>query len=129
MINIPFVSNINPCKHKPQKISRNFVQMSTREIRCPHCGEWTLWQGKVDDRCLFCGEFLEPQRFSREIEKKINDQLKKEDDYFAIKPSDGPFLREVKPFLNSLRWILSYMQLALFAFVTLVLVLISLLTG
>lgn len=88
-----------------------------------------MWRGNIDDRCLNCGEFLEPQRFSNEIEKKINDELKKEDDYFAIKPSDGPFTREVKPLLNSLRWLLSYVQLALFAFVTLVLVLISLLTG
>ena len=88
-----------------------------------------MWQGKLDDRCLNCGGFLEPQRFSQEVEKKINDALKKEDDYFTIKPTDGPFMREVKPFLNSLRWALSYLQLALFAFVTLVLVLISLLTG
>lgn len=103
--------------------------MSIREIKCPHCGEWTMWEGKVDDRCINCGEFLEPKRFSVEVEKKINDALKKEDDYFAIKPTDGPFQREIKSFLNSLRWTAYYLQIALFAFVTIILLLLSLFAG
>jgi len=74
--------------------------MSTREIKCPHCGEWTMWKGGVDDRCINCGEFLEPRRFSREVEKKINKDLKKEDDYFAIKPTDSELMRMIKSFFN-----------------------------
>ena len=88
-----------------------------------------MWKGNVDDRCLNCGEFIEPQRFSREVEKKINKDLKKEDDYFALKPSDGPFTREVKYFFNSLRWMAYYVQLIFFAFITLLLVLLSILAG
>ena len=96
-----------------------------REIKCPHCGEWTLWNGNVDDRCLYCGGFLEPQRFSREVEKKVNRELLKENDYFFIKPTDGLIILWCKRFLNSLRWLAYYVQIAFFLFVTMLLVLLS----
>jgi hypothetical protein len=88
-----------------------------------------LWAGNIDDRCLYCGEFLEPQRFSREIERKIVNEVKKENDYFAIKASDGPFKRWVKSFLNSFRWAVYYIQIAFFVFITLLLVLLSLIAA
>ncbi|MFI5136900.1 MAG: hypothetical protein ACHQIM_03675 [Sphingobacteriales bacterium] len=100
-----------------------------REIKCPHCGEWTLWNGDVDDRCLFCGEFLEPKRFSREVEKQVNRELLKENDYFFIKPGDGDLTRWFKSILNQVRWLAYYVQIAFFIFVTLLLVLLSLITG
>ena len=100
-----------------------------REIKCPHCGEWTLWNGDIDDRCLFCDEFLEPQRFSREVEKKINQDLLKENDYFFIKPTDGLIKRLCKRFLNRLRWLAYYVQIAFFIFITLLLVLLSIIAG
>ena len=100
-----------------------------REIKCPNCGEWTLWEGDVDDRCLYCGEFLEPQRFSREGEKKIIDEVKKENDYFALKPTDGPLKRRIKVFLNSFRWMVFYLEIAFFIFITLLLVLLSLMAA
>ncbi len=97
-----------------------------REIKCPHCGEWTLWAGDIDDRCLYCGEFLEPQRFSREVEKRIRKEVLKEDDYLFIKPTDGELKRTGKQFLNFIRWWAYYLQIAFFIFVTLILVLLSL---
>ena len=100
-----------------------------REIKCPHCGEWTLWNGDIDDRCLYCGEFLEPQRFSREVEKKINRELIKENDYFFIKPTDGLIKRLSKSLLNQLRWWAYYVQIVFFIFVTLLLVLLSIIAG
>lgn len=96
-----------------------------REIKCPHCGEWTMWAGKVDDRCLYCDGFLEPQRFSREVEKKVNLELLKENDYLFIKPSDGPFIRWIKKSLNSLRWVAFTLEILFFCFITVLLVLIS----
>lgn len=100
-----------------------------RELKCPHCGEWTMWNGLVDDRCLNCSEFLEPQRFSREIEKKISTELLKENDYFFIKPEDGQLKRWCKAFLNLVRWWAYYVQIAFFIFVTTLLVLLSIITG
>jgi len=99
------------------------------EIKCPHCGEWTLWKGEIDDRCLYCNEFIEPNRFSRAVEKKIVEEIKKENDYFALKPTDGPFKHQVKVFLNSLRWSIYYLEIAFFIFITLLLVLLSLLAA
>ncbi len=96
-----------------------------REIKCPHCGEWTLWNGEVDDRCLYCDEFLEPQRFSREVEKKIADEVKKENDYFAVRPADGPLMQRIKRSLNSFRWMVYYLQIAFFVFITILLLILT----
>ncbi|HTD42004.1 MAG TPA: hypothetical protein VK671_15350 [Mucilaginibacter sp.] len=96
------------------------------EIKCPHCGQWTLWKGEVDDRCLYCDGFLEPQRFSREIEKRILSEVKKENDYFALKPTDGRFKRKIKLFFNSFRWAVYYVEIAFFIFITMLMVLLSL---
>ena len=100
-----------------------------REIKCPRCREWTMWQGDLDDRCLFCGEFLEPNRFSREVEKKVNKQLLKEDGYLFIRPGDSPVKQWFKRLLSRARWIVILLQIAFFIFVTLMLVAISLLPG
>jgi hypothetical protein len=88
-----------------------------------------MWTGAVDDRCLYCDEFLEPQRFSREIEKKISKELTKENDYFFIKPTDGPISRRIKRFLSSLRWLVYYFQILFFIFITLLLLLLTLFAG
>jgi hypothetical protein len=100
-----------------------------REIKCPHCGEWTLWDGRIDDRCFNCDSFLEPRRFSREVEKKIRREVIKENDYFFIKPTDGPLKSQLKSFLNAVRWIAFYLQIVFFVFISLILVLISLIAG
>lgn len=99
------------------------------EIKCPNCGQWTLWKDQIDDRCLYCGEFLEPQRFSREVEKKIASEVKKENDYFALKDTDGPVKRQLKLFLNSLRWGVYYLQILFFIFITMLLVLLSIIAA
>ena len=88
-----------------------------------------MWQGNVDDRCLYCNEFLEPQRFSREVERKIVNEIKKENDYFALKPTDGPVKRQIKLFLNAFRWIVYYLQIVFFIFITTLLVLLSFLAA
>jgi hypothetical protein len=88
-----------------------------------------MWQGGVDDRCIDCGEFLETRRFSREIEKKINNELKAEDDYFAPKPNDGPATRLFKQIFNTFRWSAYYVQLVIFTFVTLLIFAISMLSA
>jgi hypothetical protein len=100
-----------------------------REIKCPHCGDWTLWSGHIDDRCLYCNGFLEPKRFSREVERKIRTEVLKESDYFFIKPTDGVFKSKTKRILNSLRWLAYYLQMAFFIFISTILVLLSLFAG
>ena len=88
-----------------------------------------MWKGDVHDRCFFCDEFLEPQRFSREVEKKVNRELLKENDYLFIKPGDSDLTRWIKTGLNSARWLAFYLQIAFFMFITTLLVLISLMAA
>jgi hypothetical protein len=85
-----------------------------------------MWQGKVDDRCISCNGFVEPQRFSREVEKQVNRDLRKEGDYLFVKPGDSPDKRAVKESLNVIRWFAYYAQIAFFLFVTMILVILSL---
>jgi hypothetical protein len=88
-----------------------------REIKCPHCGRWTLWNGGVDDRCLYCAEFIEPKRFSREVERKIRIEVAKERDYFFIKPTDNRLKRIIKRILNYIRWYVSFLLVLISFFV------------
>ena len=63
------------------------------------------------------------------MEKKINKQLKEEDDYLFVGPGDGTIKRWFKRSLNRVRWIVILLQIAFFVFVTCLLVIISLLPG
>ena len=100
-----------------------------REIKCPHCGEWTLWNGGIDDRCLYCDGFLETRKLSREVEKKARRQYMADEDHFAIKPDDSDLTRWAKQLGNSFRWAFFYIEIAFFIFVTLIIVVISFLPG
>jgi hypothetical protein len=95
------------------------------EIKCPSCGEWTTWTGKIDDKCSHCGALLEPGRFSHSEEKKIVKSKKRENHYFELKPTDGPVQREVKLFFNSMLWGLYFIEIAFFLFITIVLVVVG----
>ena len=99
-----------------------------REIKCPKCKEWTLWRGEIYDRCLYCGEFLQNEDFIRKVEKDINVQIKEENDFFYILPTDGKFKIKMKKFLRKFRKIFVFAQVALIAFMSLLLWIIGLLT-
>ena len=87
-----------------------------------------MWNGQVDDRCLHCNEFLEPNRFSRELEEKISGEIKKENNYFSVDPGDGIFKRIIIFLLNPVRWLAYYMPMIFFLVVTLIIVIIALFT-
>jgi rRNA maturation protein Nop10 len=95
------------------------------EIKCPNCGEWTLWTDKADEKCVHCGELLEPGRFSREAEKKIAQTFKKRNHYFDLKPNEDPIQREFKLFFNSMLWGFYYLEIAFFIFITVLLVIVG----
>ena len=100
-----------------------------REIKCPHCGQWTMWDGKIDDRCLHCDGFLETRQFSRDVERKIRDDARREKSILIIRPEDGLLKRLGKRLLNALRWWTIIMQILFFVVVTIIIVLISILPG
>jgi hypothetical protein len=88
-----------------------------------------MWDGKIDDRCLHCNEFLETRQFSREVERKIRDDARREKSILIIRPEDGPLKRLGKRLLNALRWWTIIMQVLFFIVVTIIIVLISILPG
>jgi len=100
-----------------------------REIKCPQCGKWTLWEGDVDDRCLNCNSFLESHSFSRGIEKKAREEAMRESGFLYIRPGDGPVKRFLKRSISAFRWLGIYLQVAFFIIVTIIIVLISLIPG
>lgn len=60
---------------------------------CPHCNKWTPWQNSIADKCIHCGELLQPER-KKEIEDVKARQLDyKRSDWFIIKPTDGILMR------------------------------------
>jgi hypothetical protein len=99
------------------------------EIKCPHCGEWTSSYGRHDDKCVKCGGHLEPHRFSREAEVNIKKENPRKADYFAITASDGPFMVEVKGFLNAFGWIVFYSEMAFYACVFGVVLILGVIAG
>ncbi|MDP9076082.1 MAG: hypothetical protein M3O71_01535 [Bacteroidota bacterium] len=100
-----------------------------REIKCPQCGKWTLWEGDINDRCLYCNSFLESHSFSRGIEKKAREEAMRESGFLYIRPGDGPVKRALKRSISAFRWLGIYLQVAFFIVVTIIIVLISLIPG
>lgn len=99
----------------------------SREIKCPECGRWTLWNGNLNDRCLYCNSFLDKETFSRMIEKEISRQVRKEKDWLIIRPSDSPFKRRSKQILLSFKGAFHFAQIAFLVFISFLMWLISLL--
>jgi phage FluMu protein Com len=100
-----------------------------REIKCPYCKQWTLWNGNINDRCQHCGVFLEKEAFSNEVEKKIKKQVELENDPLIIQVDDSATVKATKRALVFLRKMLYYFQIAFVAFISFILWLISLLTA
>jgi len=88
-----------------------------------------MWDGKIDDRCLHCDGFLETRQFSRDVERKIRDDARREKSILIIRPEDGLLKRLGKRLLNALRWWTIIMQILFFVVVTIIIVLISILPG
>lgn len=39
--------------------------MEKREIKCPQCGMWTIWNERLSDRCTHCNELLELKKLNK----------------------------------------------------------------
>lgn len=62
------------------------------EKKCPHCNEWTSWNGAYTDTCEHCKNQLEP-RFVAELEAwRKRESGYKRSEFYTITESDGPFM-------------------------------------
>jgi hypothetical protein len=93
-----------------------------QEIKCPHCHD-------IDDRCLYCGGFLEIDNFTHSVEKKIKKEVRKEEDFLFIRPEDTEFVKKLKTFFIPIRRVFYYFQLGFVAFISILLWIIGIISA
>ena len=78
------------------------------EIKCPSCGKWSEWTGKMNEKCPHCGAHFDPGRLQYAEEIRINTERNRENSYLVIKDTDDPLVQMFKQFVNWLRWATFY---------------------
>ncbi|MDR6782350.1 phage FluMu protein Com [Pedobacter africanus] len=71
--------------------------MVKREIKCPHCCQWTVWQEQLQDRCKHCNGLLEQEKINK-IEALASQRKLKEEIEQARIAQQNPFFRKVKQY-------------------------------
>jgi hypothetical protein len=99
------------------------------EIKCPHCNEWVQWSGKVDDKCVNCSEYLEPERFAYESEKRFTEDANKKKDFYVLRDSDETVTQLYKMFVNSFRVGSYYVMLLFVIFIAFLITIFGLLAA
>ncbi len=94
-------------------------------IKCPSCGQWSNRAGKDDDKCEKCGAYLEPERFLRSEEHRIEEDQRK-DNYLVVKESDETIVQLGKLFINAMRWGSYFGAVLFFIAITVMLVIFGL---
>lgn len=92
--------------------------MAKQELKCPHCGQWTIWQGELHDRCRHCNKLLEQEKISRMEEKERKKQVAAELERLRI-AKQNPFFRRI----------FNYASTAFIGFILLILAVIALMAG
>lgn len=74
------------------------------EIKCPVCGKWSNWTGKINETCPHCGAQLDPEHFKYAEETRMRTEQTKKGSYLIIKDTDDTIVQMGKQFVNWLRW-------------------------
>jgi len=74
------------------------------EIKCPNCGQWSVWLGNRDAKCPHCGAYLDPGRYQHAEEQKITYEKNRKAGYLVIHKTDDPIIKILKEFVNWIRW-------------------------
>lgn len=71
------------------------------EKKCPHCGEWSSWNQKLDDPCDHCGKPLggEDLVHQQKVEKDAQDRAEKW--IFYIREDDSDLMVVLKKIGNT----------------------------
>ena len=96
------------------------------EIKCPVCGNWCEWTGRIDERCPNCNAHLDPVRLQYSEEQRINAEMAKKSGYLLIKDTDDPVVQMLKQFVNWLRWTTFYGRSIIYVFIAILVVLYGL---
>jgi hypothetical protein len=105
---------------KQKRMSQNKV---SKERYCKNCGTWGYFEGKIDDRCIYCGNMFEPKRYQEEADKEVKRVLDPPAIILVkIKKTDNFFVKIFKTVLQGF-------QLLFVAILTFVLWLVALISG
>lgn len=70
------------------------------EKKCPHCGEWTLWTGDMNDKCTHCHEeLLKEENQALKVKEEKMRKLEynfKEKFPFVVKEDDNMAVKAIK---------------------------------
>jgi hypothetical protein len=72
------------------------------EKKCSNCGEWTPWEGKIEDKCVHCNTLLVPHLYQEDLDKKAA-LAQVEIDWWVVQPEDGLGMRMLKVIVNAFR--------------------------
>jgi predicted amidophosphoribosyltransferase len=78
------------------------------EIKCPVCGKWSKWTGKIDEQCPHCNAHYDPARLQYAEEKRINAEVARKNGYLVIADTDDPVVQMLKQFANWMMWTTYY---------------------
>lgn len=74
------------------------------EIKCPVCGEWSKWTGKIDEKCPHCNDYFDAGRVRYAEQIRLTTEMHRKNSYLIIKETDDPIVQMFKQFTNWLRW-------------------------
>lgn len=92
------------------------------QSKCSNCSEWTDNSGKIEERCIHCGELLHKAHFENKNKALTNQLIDKQNSWLVIREEDGALLR----FLKRTGLIVQFIFVS---FASFVLWLVTLLTG
>lgn len=66
------------------------------EKKCPHCGEWSAWNGDMRDACDHCGKPLGGRDLDYQEKRDADTKRNEEQWIFYIKESDSEAVKLAK---------------------------------
>lgn len=92
------------------------------QSKCKECGEWSLSNGNIEDRCLYCGELLNKEQFNNKNKALTEKLIDKQNSLLIIHEEDGQLVRILKKIGQAI-------QIVFVAFASFIIWLVSLLAG
>ncbi len=92
------------------------------QSKCWNCSQWTENSGKIEDRCLNCGELIHKERFTNYNKSLTEKMIDKQNSLLVIRDEDSAIIR----FLKRTGIVIQFIFVS---FATFILWLVSLLTG
>lgn len=75
--------------------------MAKREIKCPHCNNWTVWKEALYDQCLSCNKYIKQDKINVLNVTAAQEKLDKEKE-FASSANQNPYLRKAKGYAKTI---------------------------